>query len=510
MDQRIRTKSALSFLMSVITVLIFIFFYLFYAYHLFVVDIMALEVQERLERIYPKFFERTERHYRIIGEQLLDEKAKEWIRSNNRRALLADMKPHFDLLKSQDPDLDIMHFHTKDNHSLLRLHRPEHFGDNLAQERPLIAKVNRERKPASTIEVGRYGMGYRVAIPVLEGEEILGVLEFGIRLEAFSRMLAEEFGVQSAVLAKGEKMRFFYENNPDHALHIRDINGYKFYEGFKNLIESESDWKQVQSSYLYKEVKREDGEYSHHIIFQGIELRDFWGEEIGVLIVDKNIDYYMKQASMVKTISLILGAVLWMMVLIILWRGYDRYTKRAKQYEEKLLMKNRSLEQLSFFDHLTQIANRRNLEQRIQDAIEESYLSKERFSVVIFDIDNFKKVNDTYGHNVGDEVLKQVATLAKEAIRGGDVAGRWGGEEFVLWLPRADAEVACNVAERLRQKIASHRFDPRFKVTCSFGVSEFVSGMSFDYLISKADEALYAAKERGKNQTVLAAHDVRG
>lgn len=113
-------------------------------------------------------------------------------------------------------------------------------------------------------------------------------------------------------------------------------------------------------------------------------------------------------------------------------------------------------------------------------------------------------LNNTYGHGAGDEVLKQIARLAKESIRGEDMAGRWGGEEFVLYLHHASISSAHEIAERLRQKIARHAFDSRFKVTCSFGVSEFGEGMDFDSLISRADEALYEAKRQGKNQTILA------
>lgn len=94
--------------------------------------------------------------------------------------------------------------------------------------------------------------------------------------------------------------------------------------------------------------------------------------------------------------------------------------------------------------------------------------------------------------------------MAKTTIRKGDVAGRWGGEEFILWLPSSKGEEALQIAERLRSNIEAHTFDERFGVTCSFGVSEFHTDMDFDTLLNRVDDALYRAKNEGKNRVILA------
>ncbi|WP_277640244.1 cache domain-containing protein [Wolinella succinogenes] len=500
MDERIKAKSVLTFLMSIVTVLILVFFYLFHLYHHFVVDTLSLEVKERLEKTYPQFLGRIEDYYRTMGYYVIsDSKVIEAIKRGDREQLHHLTLPLFNLLKEKDPELENMHFHTPENRSFLRLHRPETFGDDLSQERPLIALINQSGAARSAIEVGRYGFGYRVGIPIMEGMTHLGVLEFGVRLEAFSRMLLDEFGVRSAILVDKKKIQFFYESNPERDPHAKTLGEYTFYKGFGDLIESEEDWGRVQKNYLYKKV----GE-NHYIIFKGAELQDSKGENIGILLINKNINYYMNQASRLWGVALAIGGVLWLLILGILRFGYHRYEERMRLYEAWLLEKNQTLEHLSFFDHLTQIANRRALEERIRKSISRFELERQSFSMVIFDIDDFKRVNDTYGHGAGDEVLKQIARLAKESIRGEDMAGRWGGEEFVLYLHHASISSAHEIAERLRQKIARHAFDSRFNVTCSFGVSEFGEGMDFDSLISRADEALYEAKRQGKNQTILA------
>jgi len=128
--------------------------------------------------------------------------------------------------------------------------------------------------------------------------------------------------------------------------------------------------------------------------------------------------------------------------------------------------------------------------------------------VVVFDIDHFKRFNDTYGHQVGDEVLRHVAALAAASIRGEDAAGRVGGEEFVLLLPGQDAGRAADAAERLRRAIESTPLRSEagdLAVTVSGGVAVFPEdGEGWDPLFAAADERLYEAKRAGRNRIVTA------
>lgn len=129
MDERIKAKSVLTFLMSIVTVLILVFLYLFHLYHHFVVDTLSLEVKERLEKTYPQFLGRIEDYYRTMGYYVIsDSKVIEAIKRGDREQLHHLTLPLFNLLKEKDPDLENMHFHTPENRSFLRLHRPEHLG----------------------------------------------------------------------------------------------------------------------------------------------------------------------------------------------------------------------------------------------------------------------------------------------------------------------------------------------------------------------------------------------
>jgi len=156
-------------------------------------------------------------------------------------------------------------------------------------------------------------------------------------------------------------------------------------------------------------------------------------------------------------------------------------------------------------DYLTQLPNRSFIHWRF------SQLNKEydHVSVVIADIDNFKILNDTYGHLFGDDVLKVIATKLSENLRAIDLAGRWGGEEFILILPDTNASQAQEIINRIRSNIANIPFttsstSKEFNVTVSFGISDSnLTGISLEEILAKADKALYSAKANGRNQVVV-------
>ena len=121
-------------------------------------------------------------------------------------------------------------------------------------------------------------------------------------------------------------------------------------------------------------------------------------------------------------------------------------------------------------------------------------------SFMMLDIDKFKLINDTYGHQVGDDILVELAQLVESKTRKTDSFARWGGEEFVMILPETTVEMAFKVAENLRVIIASHTFTDNLSITCSFGVASLGEGESQKSVMKRADEALYRAKQAGRNR----------
>jgi diguanylate cyclase (GGDEF)-like protein len=174
---------------------------------------------------------------------------------------------------------------------------------------------------------------------------------------------------------------------------------------------------------------------------------------------------------------------------------------------EKLRRQNEELERLSTSDALTGLYNRRYLTQRLSEELVRSYRHKGAFSVLMADVDEFKKYNDTFGHPAGDEVLKKVATILLNSTRSMDCTARYGGEEFAVLLTGTAADVASEIAERIRARVETHPFPGR-KITLSIGIAEFpTDGQTADEVISSADEALYSAKREGRNRVLRSVPD---
>ncbi len=161
----------------------------------------------------------------------------------------------------------------------------------------------------------------------------------------------------------------------------------------------------------------------------------------------------------------------------------------------------KELEHLSITDTLTGIGNRRSFHQKIKEEIQRSKRYEHNLSIIMFDIDHFKKVNDTHGHNVGDEVLKEYSKLISSHIRDCDVFCRIGGEEFIVLLPHVTLSEARIIAEKLRVEVESCK--KVIPITMSFGVVEYIKGEEVEFIFKRVDDALYRAKGAGRNMVVV-------
>ncbi len=202
----------------------------------------------------------------------------------------------------------------------------------------------------------------------------------------------------------------------------------------------------------------------------------------------------------------IVAIAIGMTLSVISWRGF------AVQYVQtkKILEQQRELEQMAYRDPLTGLPNRRFLDEVIKKEIALIKRGTRNSCVVMIDIDDFKEVNDTYGHPVGDEVLKQLAQLLLENIRESDTLARLGGEEFVILLSDANCDGAYIVANKLREQIKNHVFKVDgyvVQITASFGVGPLLTSDQGPNYYSLVDKALYKAKSSGKNQ-IAAARDL--
>lgn len=160
----------------------------------------------------------------------------------------------------------------------------------------------------------------------------------------------------------------------------------------------------------------------------------------------------------------------------------------------------REIHILATTDSLTGIANRREFSLILGAEVSRARRYNTPLSLAMYDLDHFKQVNDSWGHDVGDAVLQSVTRLVKQHIRSVDVPARWGGEEFMVLMPQSDLAAAASAAEKLRQAVASHRFGKAGNITVSFGVTEVAPLDDFNSLLKRVDDALYQAKARGRNR----------
>lgn len=177
----------------------------------------------------------------------------------------------------------------------------------------------------------------------------------------------------------------------------------------------------------------------------------------------------------------------------------------------------RTIQKMSVTDDLTRIYNRRHFHIRLNEEIQRALRYKHPLSIILMDIDHFKRINDEYGHQVGDEVLIAVAAILKSNVRTVDIVARYGGEEFVVILPETDGKAAVKSGEKLRKLIEMHTFknrvdQPKINITACFGISSLsqlpteIADMSHQ-IVKQADTALYTAKKDGRNAVILFSTD---
>ncbi|MCF8025392.1 MAG: transporter substrate-binding domain-containing protein [Desulfobacteraceae bacterium] len=200
----------------------------------------------------------------------------------------------------------------------------------------------------------------------------------------------------------------------------------------------------------------------------------------------------------------ILGAGLFLISLFVFWnRKLVRLNRELGIAHETLAVKSRELERLSITDTLTGLFNRMKLEDLLVNEIKRVKRTGQPFSVIMLDVDNFKKINDSYGHQAGDVVLREIARFLQASVRQADSLGRWGGEEFLILCPNTTGKGAAILAEHLRRLLSAQNFAAAGGVTCSFGVAEYRPEEGENQLLSRVDRAMYSAKRLGRNRVGL-------
>jgi diguanylate cyclase (GGDEF)-like protein/PAS domain S-box-containing protein len=250
----------------------------------------------------------------------------------------------------------------------------------------------------------------------------------------------------------------------------------------------------ISKAYLnFLELKEEDVLGKNHNIFKHPETPQTFYQTMWETL--KNNEKFIGEIKNLKSD----GTEYWLKITISPMFDEDGIKIGYSSYKENITDK-KILEYVSVHDPLTKLYNRGAFTQELSKKIKSAQRHKENFGFILFDIDHFKLVNDTYGHKVGDDVLIKLSSSISQHIREDDFLARWGGEEFVIISNYSDIKPLIKFVKKLQKEITKLSFDPVPKVTLSFGLTIFQDKDTKDTILNRADEALYRAKKNGRNR----------
>ena len=403
------------------------------------------------------------------------------IKDRDREKLYSSLLYDYQKFKNHNPYLYVMHFFDTKNTTILRMHKPLSYGDDLTTIRPIVTKANREKKTFFGFDAGKNGITYRITSPYITKDgKHLGVLEFGIEPQYFAKKLDDLLDVHSEILVKTSTLKnLSYKTNFERSGDFSILTKDSFFDTIKHKLD------------LDKEEQIVEDEDKTYIIFNDLNLKDFKNEIVGKVIIAKEITKETKENR--DSLLIVNGINIFILssALILIYMVFTRYSNSLKLAYENLHELKKEVDT----DGLTGINNRTSLNKYLHNIV----TSENEYAIIFFDIDLFKEINDSYGHDVGDIILKQLTHLVDNTIRVDDFFARWGGEEFVIILKINNIEKALKITQNIREKINSYPYYSDLKVTCSFGVTIVDTPNSFDLVMKRVDKLLYEAKNSGRD-----------
>ena len=461
-----------------------------------------------LENIADAIFENTINTLEIRQLMARADSAPEEERNRLREQLLNTLLPLYSNIKEQG--VRQLHFHLPESISFLRFHRPDFHGDSLQGVRYSIDKVNITRKPERGFEEGKVYYGFRNVYPIHYQEKFVGTVEISFSFLAIRELAVQIFPaiytllmhketVQEAV-PESERTRYtpciisnYHFKDQDVVFNIQQELPNLNIVPFNTLVNINKSLRPMVEDRMLRgeefSIPYMVKSHNKMLLVTFLPIYNIKGKQVAYFVSYKEDQYlidFQRRYNRMRLFMISIGVL-----LLLAGQIYQSQEKKKVKYLE-----------LASTDSLTKVANRLHFDLVADQVIRETKRRKGVFSLVMLDIDDFKKVNDTYGHEAGDQVLISTASTIQRSLREQDFFARWGGEEFVILLPGTSAEQACIAVEKARIAVEKSQImaaGKKISVTCSFGVTEFVNGTSKEHLFQKADMALYQAKASGKN-----------
>lgn len=431
-----------------------------------------------------------------------DEDLHRALANKDRQVLLERSEPLFDNMKR---NLGITHFYFTgtDRVNLLRVHQPLRYGDVISRTTTLNAE--RSGAMASGIELGPLGLlTLRLVSPWYDSRthRLIGYVELGMEVDRVLENIHNLFGLEIYVLIQKEFLqRKSWEDG------MRTLGRTPEWERFPNAVISIQGPHELapELADLFSHTDFSATSFSRELLCGGhpcqaivVPLSDVSGRKVAqmILLADTTQQEAEAHRAVVvgSAVSVVMGAVLFWLFFWLVGR-----VGRRIEHDEQLLL------ELARHDGLTGLYNHRTFYALLEDEIARAVRYQHPLSLLMLDIDHFKRVNDTYGHVAGDRILSGLAQIMREAARREDRACRYGGEEMTMILPETDQQAAMQAAERLRVAVEQAVFKSdsgqEIHITVSIGVSSLPEQFeTLQDLVNGADAALYVAKAGGRNQ----------
>jgi diguanylate cyclase (GGDEF)-like protein len=442
----------------------------------------------------------------IMAVLLRDQTMVELFKRDDREALFSYVKPLFKELKR---DYNITHFYLTgpDRVNYMRVHAPGRFGDRIDRVTTLRAEQNDALSYG--VELGPLGtFTLRVVSPWHHRQtgKLIGYIELGMEINHVIDRLRDVFGyeVVAVIYKKYLDREDWQEGMQMLGRPTADWNR------FQKVVTSVDDSREIPEILSERFRRGEHGPWNEVIDIESngssywlltMLIDDVRGREVAELILLADVSFEMDVA---ERTSLVVGITVFLLggALIAFFSVQaNRVSRRIEQDEEILA-------QLATQDSLTGLYTRRMFHEYLDSELMRSRRLNHQMSLLLIDVDNFKQINDNYGHPAGDAVLQKLSDRLRRESRGIDYVCRYGGEEIAVILPETGVQNAQHVAERMKNTISTLPFDiddvNSLSITVSIGLASFpLHGDTDTFLISAADSALYIAKEQGRNRVCI-------
>lgn len=454
---------------------------------------------ENVDRVYRGSIDHDARMMESALLYIKDDKAiQEAWTARDRERLYALTEKNFLWLKHYQR-VTHLYFIDLNKRVFLRVHNPDKYGDVLTRQ--TMEEAARTGSPTVGVEFGiHHNLTLRNVQPwYIKGRHV-GFVEMGEEIDHIMPHVSEILDAEVfATFKKANLSREEWEKGI--SLYGHDTR-WNILDQSVVIGKTMEDVPQELDQYLNRQdettgelfsIKDGDAEYFGSFL----DLKDIRGDKVGKLVVLKEVTDRRIAVRKFIIVMIALGIILFIIIMFLVVTYINVISEKLEYYHKKL-------ENAAYIDPLTQIGNRRHLFERTGMVLGDGHGG----CAMLLDVDNFKQVNDRYGHNVGDEVLRMIGSKLQSTIRKGDIFARYGGEEFVLIMPGCPLEIALQKAETIRDLIAStpvEHGDETLIVTVSVGVTKILANDTFEGLMARADGALYEAKGQGKNRVEVEA-----